>query len=100
MSEEKKWKKLPAKEKSGKELDKWFCETPELERQLVTLVAMQLRNFALEQIIWARNEDASGYGLFDTCDPYEEADNLIRKLRVFGFLPQPAPTNPTADVKE
>lgn len=87
MSDEKKWKKLPAKQMSAERLQQWFSHTAEDEKKLLTLIAMELRNFAMEQIIWARNEDASGLGLFDSSDPYEGACILVEKLRIFGYLP-------------
>ena len=87
-----KWLELPKKAKTAKELKKWFGETPHREQLLVTLIADQLRNFAFEQIIWARNQEASGLGLFDYADPHEEADRIILRLRMFGFLPECEPT--------
>ena len=86
MSEDKKFIELPKKQKPAKELRQWLNTTGYEEKHLVILVAMELRNFAFEQIIWARNEEASGLGLFDSADPYESATCLIEKLRIFGFL--------------
>lgn len=97
MSTDKKWMKVPKKDKTGKELRDYFEDTPDKEKLLVTLVAMELRNFGMEQIIWARNEEAIGLGLFEYADPYEEADRLIAKLRMFGFMP--GLPNPSEETK-
>jgi hypothetical protein len=85
--EKKKWLSLPKKVRTAEELQTYLKSTPYKEKILVTLIADELRNFGMEQIIWARNEDACGLGLFEYADPYEEADRIISKLRLFGFLP-------------
>ncbi len=89
--EKKKWLKVPKKDKTAGELTTYFEDTPNKEKLLVTLVAMELRNFGMEQIIWARNEEGIGLGLFEYACPYEEADRLIAKLRMFGFMPEAEP---------
>lgn len=94
-----KFKELPKKQKSAKELRQYYQHTPEREKWLHILVAMELRNFGFEQIVWARNEDTSGLGMFDYCDPYEGAASLIEKLRIFGFLP-PDPEEESAQKEQ
>jgi hypothetical protein len=74
-------------DKSAEKLKEYFKHTDRSEAELVTLVAMQLRSSIMEVVFWARNEEKIGEGLFEYCDPYEEADSLIGKLRLFGFLP-------------
>jgi hypothetical protein len=88
MEEKKKWAKLPKKQKTAEELNKFYRHTPLEEKRLLILVGSELRNFGLEQIIWARNEDASGLGLFESSCPQEEADRIVWKLRQFGYLPE------------
>lgn len=87
--EKKKWVKLPKKVRTAAELKQWFAHTPARETLLTVLIADQLRNFGMEQIIWARTEEQNGLGLFEYADPFEEADRIISRLRMFGFLDEP-----------
>ncbi len=76
------------KEKTAEEVRTYYAETPIDERRMLTLVSMCLRSYALEIVFWARNEDKIGQGLFEYCEPYEEADRILEKLRAFGYLPK------------
>jgi muconolactone delta-isomerase len=90
--QKKKWLKLPKKTRTAAELKKWFSETPHREQLLTTIIADQLRTFGMEQIIWARTEEQNGLGLFEYADPFEEAESIINRLRMFGFLDEPEET--------
>lgn len=78
-------------EKNAKELRAYFADTDADEKRMLTLVSMCLRNFALEIAHWGRNEEQTNIGLFDVVDSYEEAERILEKLRMFGYLPERKP---------
>lgn len=50
------------------------------------LIATHLRQFAMECTFWERDKDDTKPGLFEVCDPYDQAEHLIATLQLYGFI--------------
>ena len=63
--------------------------TKEDSHKLHHLIALHLKNFALQVVHWERRggTDTQDF-LFAVVDPYDEAEGLVSTLELFGFIQQ------------